>query len=178
MRRPNAAEVVLLPNDVDNRAACEPAAAQARGSGLTVTVVPTAASVQALAALAVHDPGRRFAEDVVAMTAAAGATRHGAVLIAPTDAMTSAGVCAAGDALGLIDGDVVMIGTDPETVGAELIERLLGGGGELLTLIAGAGLDPAAPHRIAERLRKHRPEVECIVYDGGQADFPLLLGVE
>lgn len=178
LRRPDAAEVVLLPNDPDNRAACEAAAAQARGTGLTVSVLPTAASVQALAALAVHDPGRRFAEDVVAMTAAAGATRHGAVLIAPTDAMTSAGVCAAGDALGLIDGDVVMIGADPEDVGTELIERLLGGGGELLTLIAGAGLDPGATHRIAEGLRKHRPEVECIVYDGGQADYPLLLGVE
>ncbi|MGQ0844534.1 MAG: DAK2 domain-containing protein [Sporichthyaceae bacterium] len=178
LRRPDAAEVVLLPNDRDSHAACEAAAAQARHAGITVSVLPTAASVQALAALAVHDPGRRFAEDVVAMTAAAGATRHGAVFIAPTDAVTSAGLCSAGDALGLIDGDVVLIGADPEAVGAELLERLLGGGGELLTLIAGQGLEPEATHRLAETLHRNRPEVECIVFDGGQPDYPLLLGVE
>ncbi|MGQ0467225.1 MAG: DAK2 domain-containing protein [Sporichthyaceae bacterium] len=178
LRRPDAAEVVVLPNDRDSHAACDAAAAQARGLGITVSVLPTAASVQALAALAVHDPGRRFPDDVVAMTAAAGATRHGAVLIAPMDAVTSAGVCAAGDALGLIDGDVVLIGSDPEAVGAALVERLLGGGGELLTLIAGAELDSHATHRLAETIRRVRPDVECIAYDGGQADYPLLLGVE
>ncbi len=178
LRRPDADEIVLLPDHPDSRSACEAAAAQARGTGMTVSVLPTSASVQALAALAVHDPGRRFAEDVVAMTAAAGATRHGAVLIAATDAMTSAGICAPGDVLGMIDGEVVMIGTDPEEVGAELVERLLGGGGELLTLIAGHELPEGASHRLAETLRRSRPEIECIVHDGGQADYPLLLGVE
>jgi dihydroxyacetone kinase-like predicted kinase len=178
VRRSRVSEVVLLPNDVASRAACDAVATQARAVGITVAVLPTEASVQALAALAVHEPGRRFGDDVVAMTSAAGATRHGAVLIAATDAMTSAGVCRAGDTLGLIDGDVVLIGTDPEVVGAEVVDRLLGGGGELVTLISGTGLTSGAVSRLADGLHRRRPDVECIAYDGGQPDYPLLIGVE
>ena len=66
----------MLPNDPDTVAVAEAAAEQARADGLRVAVIPTTAPVQVLAALAVHDPGRRFDDDVVAMTAAAGATRH------------------------------------------------------------------------------------------------------
>jgi dihydroxyacetone kinase-like predicted kinase len=146
--------------------------------GIAVAVLPTEASVQALAALAVHEPGRRFGDDVVAMTSAAVATRHGSVLIAPTEAMTSAGVCRAGDALGLIDGDVVLIGSDAEAVGAEVVDRLLGGGGELVTLISGVGLPGDAISRLSADLHRRRPDVECIAYDGGQPDYPLLIGVE
>ncbi len=72
IRGTGAGEVVLLPNDRDGRAACEAAAEQARGLGLRAAVIPTVASVQALAALAVHEPGRRFEDDVVAMTSTAG----------------------------------------------------------------------------------------------------------
>jgi DAK2 domain fusion protein YloV len=178
VRRPRVGEVVLLPNDAASRAACEAVATQARAVGIAVAVLPTEASVQALAALAVHEPGRRFGDDVVAMTSAAVATRHGSVLIAPTEAMTSAGVCRAGDALGLIDGDVVLIGSDAEAVGAEVVDRLLGGGGELVTLISGVGLPGDAISRLSADLHRRRPDVECIAYDGGQPDYPLLIGVE
>jgi DAK2 domain fusion protein YloV len=178
VRRPRVSEVVLLPNDAASRAACDAVAAQVRAVGISVAVLPTEASVQSLAALAVHEPGRRFADDVVAMTSAAGATRHGAVLIALTDAMTSAGVCRAGDTLGLIDGDVVLIGTDPEIVGAAVVDRLLGGGGELVTFISGQGLGAGAVSRLSAGLHRLRPDVECVAYDGGQPDYPLLIGVE
>jgi hypothetical protein len=178
MRRPMARQVVVLPNEEASRPACEAAAVQARAAGLDVAVIPTVASVQSLAALAVHDPGRRFTDDVVAMTAAAGATRHAGVVVAAEAAMTSAGVCRAGDVIGLIEGEVVAIGTQPEAVGAELIERLLGGGGELVTLIAGAGLAGGAPARLVAALHQRRPDVECVCHDGGQPDHLLLLGVE
>ncbi len=62
--------------------------------------------MQGLAALAVHDPLRRFDDDVVAMTDAAGHTRHGHLVVADRDGVTSAGCARPGDVLGLIDGDV------------------------------------------------------------------------
>jgi hypothetical protein len=178
VRRTGAGQVVLLPNDEAGRSACEAAAAQARGVGIEVAVIPTVASVQSLAALAVHDRGRRFTDDVVAMTSAARATRHGCVLIAEEATMTSAGVCRTGDALGLIEGEVVAIGSDVESIAAELIERLLGCGGELVTFIAGARLGAATIPRLSADLYRRRPEVECVSFDGGQPDHPLELGVE
>jgi hypothetical protein len=112
VRRAHAAEIVMLPSDSDSLAVAEAAAEQARGEGLRVSVIPARSIVQSLAALAVHDPGARFVDDVIAMTRAVVATRYAAVTIASKDALTSAGPCRAGDVLGLAEGDIVEIGSD------------------------------------------------------------------
>jgi dihydroxyacetone kinase-like predicted kinase len=178
IQQAKAREVVVLPNHPDSHAVAEAAAEQARAAGLRVTVIPTVASVQALAALAVAEPGRRFDDDVVSMTAAAGATRHGEITVAQEESITMAGICHAGDVLGMIEGDVVIIGTDAEQTAMDVVERMLHGGGELVTLISGHGADPALLQRLARRLRAGRPDVECVTYQGGQPEFPLLIGVE
>jgi uncharacterized protein len=171
-------EIVVLPNDPDSHAVAETAAHQAREGGLRVAVLPTTAPVQGLAALAVHDPGRRFDDDVVAMTAAAGATRHGELTLAVREAMTMAGVCQVGDVLGLLDGDIAVIGTDLVQVGIEVVDRMLGGGGELVTLVAGESAPTGLADRVAGHVQRSRPEVEVVVYEGGQPTYPLLVGVE
>ena len=125
---------MVLPNDADSLAAAQAAAAPAREDGLRVAVVPTCASVQALAAMAVHEPNRGFDDDVVRMTAAAGHARHGGVTVADRDAVTMAGLCRAGDVLGIVDGDFVVIGADLARTARTVVERLLTGGGELVTL--------------------------------------------
>ena len=107
-------------------------------------MVPTRSPVQGLAAVAVHDEGRRFGDDVIAMAEAAAATRWGEVFLATRDALTMAGPCRAGDVLGLVDDEVVVIGGELPPVAAELLARMLSGGGELVTLVlAGAGCSPA-----------------------------------
>jgi uncharacterized protein len=171
-----AAEVVLLPNDGDTRAVAVAAAREV--SGPRVSVVPTRSPVQTLAALAVRDDARGFDDDVIAMAEAAGACRWAEVTRASREALTMAGRCRAGDALGLIEGEVALIGPELTEVGAELLDRLLGGGGELVTLLFGAdapaGLEPELRAHLAARW----PFVEARGYDGGQPVYPLLIGVE
>ncbi|MEV1241720.1 DAK2 domain-containing protein [Nonomuraea sp. NPDC049750] len=171
-------EVAVLPNDEGAGAVATAAAEIAREDGVVVSVVPTRATVQGLAALAVHDPLRRFDDDVVAMTDAAGHTRHGHLVVADREAVTSAGVCRPGDVLGLIDGDVSVIGGTLEEVATLVVDRMVGGGGELVTLVAGAD----APVRLAAHVEAHlrviRPDVDLVVYDGEQGGYPLLIGVE
>jgi DAK2 domain fusion protein YloV len=174
----HAREVVVLPNHVDSHAVAEAAAEQARADGTRVTVIPTVASVQALAALAVAEPGRRFDDDVVAMTSAAGATRYGEITVASEESITMAGLCHAGDVLGLIEGDVVVIGTQLGDTAGQIIERMLHGGGELVTLISGQGVEEDLVPRLATWLHASRPDVECVTYEGGQPDSQLLVGVE
>ena len=182
LRAARARDVVVLPNDADSLAVAEAAAARARDEGLRVAVIPTRASVQAIAALAVHDPDRRFEDDVVAMTAAAGHCRHGGVTVAAREAVTMAGVCAAGDVLGIVDGDFAVIGSDLARVACTVVDRMLGGGGELVTLVTGAPEEGTGFDHLAEAVVAHlhstRPEVDTVVYDGGQPRYPLLVGVE
>lgn len=178
IRACGSAEVLVIPADRTVRSVAEAAAAEAREGGLRVAVIPVRAVVQGLAALAVHDADRRFDDDVVAMTSAAGATRVAEVVVATDRAMTMAGVCEPGDVLGLVDGDVVLVAADPVVVAGTLLDRLLGGGGELVTLIHGVGPVGQAAAAVRERLHAARPDVECVAYDAGAARDLLLLGVE
>ena len=179
-----AAEVVVLPNDADSvRVAQIAARTAAEDEGLHVSVIPTQAQVQGLAALAVHEPGRSFEQDVLEMTATARHARHGAVTVAAKQAITMAGPCEAGDVLGVIEGDFAVIGDDLFTVATDVLDRLLGGGGDLATIVAGAvtpdGPDPAdLARRSAAWVEEHHPHVDVVVYDGGQERYPLLLSVE
>jgi DAK2 domain fusion protein YloV len=175
--RSGATELAVLPNDAAARAVADEAARLARKQGVTVAVVPTRSLVQGLAALGVHDPECAFADDVIAMSAAAAATRWADISIATTLAQTSAGICQAGDVLGLLEGDVAMIGREPLTVACQLLDRMLAGGGELVTMVTGA--DAAA---LGDRLHRHvssrHPTVETVAFAGGQRETLLMIGVE
>jgi DAK2 domain fusion protein YloV len=178
VRRAHAREVVLLPNDTELHDTAAAAAEQARAEGVRVALIPTRSAVQGIAALAVHEPGRRFDEDVVAMTSAAGATRHAQVTVAEHRSWTTAGICQAGDVLGLVDGDVAVIGTDVTATAETVLDRMLAAGGELVTLVLG----DEAPDTVAEHLRTHVRDcylaVDTVVHRGGRQGALLLIGVE
>jgi dihydroxyacetone kinase-like predicted kinase len=173
-----AREVVVLPNDPDSVRAAQAAARQAEDDeGIRVAVIPTEAQVQGLAALAVHEPGRPFDQDVLEMTATARHARHGAVTIAAKQAMTMAGPCEPGDVLGVVAGDFAVVGHDLDAVATDVLERLLAGGGELVTVVAGHGGHDLA-RRTATAVEERHPHVDVMVYDGGQERYPLLMSVE
>jgi dihydroxyacetone kinase-like predicted kinase len=171
-----AADCVVLPNDAALTAVASRAATRAREAGRDVSVVPTASPVQGLAAVAVADPSRRFADDVIAMAEAAAATRWAEVTVAEQDALTSAGRCRPGDALGSAEGDVVVVGDDLAAVACDLLDRLLSAGGELATLVVGPDRDLG--DRVCRHLSAAHPTVEVMRYDGGPADLLLQVGVE
>jgi DAK2 domain fusion protein YloV len=178
VRRAHAREVVLLPNDAELRHTAAAAAEQARTEGIRVALIPTRSAVQGIAALAVHEPERRFDEDVVAMTSAAGATRHAEVTVAERQSWTTAGICQAGDVLGLIDGDVAVIGADVSQVAATVLDRMLSAGGELVTLVLGDEAPQDVADRLEARVRAAYLAVDTVVYRGGRQGALLLVGVE
>lgn len=178
IRRAHAREVVLLPNDGDLRHTAAAAAEQARTEGIRVALIPTRAAVQGIAALAVHEPDRSFDEDVVAMTAAAGATRYAELAVAERQSWTMAGICQAGDILGLIDGDVAVIGEDVPRTARNVLDRMLAVGGELVTLVLGEDVPDALADALEEHVREGYLAVDTVVYRGGHQCAPLLIGVE
>ncbi|WP_036553823.1 DAK2 domain-containing protein [Nocardioides insulae] len=180
IRACGAAEVIVLPNDHDSVRVSEAAARTAeQDDDVRVAVIHTAAQVQGLAAMAVHEPGRSFDRDVLEMTATARHARHGAVTIAAKRAMTMAGPCEVGDVLGVIDGDFIRVGEDLADVAADVLGRLIGGGGELVTIVSGReDADGELAQRSAMWVEEHHPTVEVLVYDGGQERYPLLVSVE
>jgi uncharacterized protein len=173
-----ARHVALLPCDAGLTAVAERAAVSARRSGQEVVVVPATSAVAGLAALAVHDPTRHAADDVVAMTEAAAGTRTGALEVAASEALTWAGRCGPGDVLGLVDGEVVLIAPDLSVGALWLASRMLTAGGELVTVLLGAEVADVFGEKLAAQLRRGHPEVDVVVHRGGRPGRPVELGVE
>lgn len=173
------AEVVVLPNDPDSIRVSEIAARTAEAEhDIKVAVIHTETQVQGLAAMAVHEPGRAFHQDVLEMTATSRHVRHGAVTVAVKQAITMAGSCEPGQVLGVVAGDFAIVGDDLDEVAKQVLERLLAPGGELVTLVAGADDAGGLGERIAGHVQTRHPHVDVVVYAGGQDRYPLLMSVE
>ncbi len=110
--------------------------------------VPIAAPVQALSAIAVHDPHRPLDDDAAAMAEAAAATRFAAVAAATDDELCRDGVGA--------------------------IMRLLADGGELVTVVSGADVGG----RIAAELASSRPDIDVNQLTVDELDSVVWIGVE
>jgi DAK2 domain fusion protein YloV len=178
VRKTGSSAVVILPNDKDTILAAESAARAAHDHGILTHVVPSRTAVQGLAALAVHEPRGSLHTNAVAMTSAAAATRNGAVTIASKEALTWAGLCKPGDVLGVVGGEVALLGTDEGQVAIEVLTRLLAAGGELVTLVVGVSATPELVQEVQRWLRSKHSELEVVVVEGGQPVYSLLIGVE
>ncbi|RLV54852.1 DAK2 domain-containing protein [Aeromicrobium phragmitis] len=178
LRSVDAEEVIVLPNRFGHVRPFEAAAKQLRDDGVRVAVLPTQAQVQALAALAVHDPGRTFDDDVVAMSAAAAHAKHGALTVATESGITMAGPCERGDVLGVVNGDFAVIGDDQAQVAREILARLDAGGAEMVTLVTGAECPAGLADDLCRWLALEQPHVDVVVHDGGQEKYTLFLAVE
>ena len=178
VRATGAPSVLLLPNDRDTEMAAHAAARAAEADEVEVHVVRSRTAVQGLAAMAVWEASASAARNASEMGHAAAATRHGAVAVASKEALTSAGPCAPGDVLGAVSGDVVVVGDDLETVGVEVLTRLLSSGGEIVTVVTGEGAPEGLGEAVGHRVRLAQRDLDVQVIDGGQPHYPLLLGVE
>ncbi|MEC3954539.1 DAK2 domain-containing protein [Nocardia sp. CDC153] len=171
-------EVLVLPNGALPAHELVAVSVAARDGQREVLMLPCGSMVQGLAALSMHDAGRAAADDAFAMSEAAAGTRWGAVRVAPERALTMVGMCEAGDGLGLVGHDVVVIDSDLRAAGRTLLDRMLGLGGELVTMLIGCD----APEGLSEELAAHVaagfPGVEVVVYPGGQAGDVVQIGVE
>jgi DAK2 domain fusion protein YloV len=176
--RTSCGELVILPNGVENLKRANSVAAELQRNGRRVGIIPTVAQVQGLAAMAVHEPSADFESAVAAMTSAANHARHGEIFVAEKSTLTRAGRCQSGDVLGVIQGDVVVIGTSMTDVAWQVVERLLKAGGELLTLIRGLDADDNLLPVLAARAREMSGTLDIEILDGGQPGSALLLGVE
>ncbi|SUA46797.1 DAK2 domain fusion protein YloV [Nocardia africana] len=171
-------EVLVLPNGALPAPELVAIGMAARDGWREVMMLPSGSMVQGLAALALHDSGSLAVDDALTMSQSAASTRWGAVRVATERALTIVGTCEQGDGLGLVGHDVVVIDPDLRRAARTLLDRMLGLGGELVTLLLGA----QAPAGLADELTAHIttefPGVEVVTYDGGQAVDLVQIGVE
>lgn len=171
-------EVLVLPNGALSAHELVAVSVAARDAHREVVLLPTSSMVQALSAIAVHDPQRTAVDDAFAMSECASATRWGSLRVAEERALTLVGTCEQGDGLGLIGREVVVIERDARVAGTQLLDRVLASGGELVTLLVGVDADMDLIDHLASHVTDNHQGVDVMVYPCGQLGDLVQLGVE
>jgi DAK2 domain fusion protein YloV len=166
-------QAIVLPNSKNVVMAAE---AAGEAVDKDVKVVPTRTLQAGLGALVAYDPQRPLEENLAAMEEAAAAVRSGSVARASRTTTVGSLEVEQGQFLGLVEGEPVSVGAALEPVAREVIERLLDGTAEVLTILLGDEVPDA--DELAERLRTAHPKLEVEVHEGGQPHYPLLFGAE
>ncbi|MDN3239859.1 DAK2 domain-containing protein [Glycomyces tritici] len=161
-----AASVVVLADSPETARAAHQAVEAARSAGRRATVLRTITVVQAVAAVAVHDPEREFDEDVTAMAEAIRACRTGELRSE-----------AEGVAVVIGEADTGVFDTADEAA-RDLADRLCADGAELLTVLPGAGSNAGIVTALSDHVREAWPLVEIQQLPAGDDAPLLLLGAE
>jgi len=112
------------------------------------------------------------------MARAAASARHGSVRVATEEALTWAGTCKPGDGLAISGDEVLIVGNNITEAGAGLIDLLLASGGELVTVLTGAGVDGSVGEALQDHAHRHHPGTELVTYHTDHRGDALLIGVE
>jgi len=168
-------EVIVLPNNGNIR----PVANRVDElSAKRVWVVPTETIAEGFAALLAYDPEAGGEANATAMEATARKVVPGEVTRAVRDSETDAGPVRTGDWLGLSRDGIEVVGDTLPDAACALLDLLVTGDHDLVTIIEGEGSGAADTRRITEWLKEARPMVETEVHHGGQPLYPYLFSIE
>jgi hypothetical protein len=157
---PGTSRCIVVPSGPATAAAAAAAAADLAADGIDVRVVAVASAVQALPALAVHEPEAGFTADAAAMSRAASRMRFAAI------------------SCDLAAGPAAAAQPGPDGAALAAADELLAGGAELVTLLTGGSGGARLAELLAARVREVSPAAEIERHDGAVAGQALLVGVE
>lgn len=168
-----ATEVIVLPNNGNVILSAEQAVGLATRPA---RVVPSRSQQAGLAAIVRYLASSSAQDNEVAMTAALSEVATGEVVRASRTVELDGVDVREGAWLGLVDDVAVAAGDDFEEVAVAVVERVLAGGRELLTLLTGS--EEPDLSQVLSRLDREHPKVEIETHPGGQPHYPLLVFAE
>ena len=168
-------QVVVLPNNSN----IVPVARQIdEHTAKHVEVVATTSVPAGLAALVGYDPGADGADNAASMLDAATAVAAGEVTQAVREVKSPIGHVAAGQWIGLDDSGIAATGETAGAAAIGLLAHMLQPTHEILTLIEGAGTEPAQTEDIVSWLSQHWSGLDVERHFGGQDHYRYLFGIE
>jgi len=168
--------VLVLPNDASALLAAESAAAHA---AKPARVLPSRSLAEGACALVAYLPDADLDVNARAMTRALAGVRSGEVSRAVRTATIDGVPISAGEWIALAGGTALAACATPEAALQVVAEELLETGGDILTVLLGAGeIAGGALAAAAASLTSRHPQLEVAVHEGGQAHPVALLAVE
>lgn len=174
----HAAAAIILPNDGNIFMAAEQAVSLA---DVPVKVVKTKTIQQGLTALVLgYDQLKSLDENEAAMSAMIAEVKSGSVTTSVRDTTINGLTIQAGDAIGLLNGEIVVAVPDAniDQAASELLAKMIDEDSELVTIYYGEDSSLSAAETLQTAGEALDDELEFEIHDGGQPLYPILLSVE
>lgn len=174
----HAAAAIILPNDGNIFMAAEQAVSLA---DVPVKVVKTKTIQQGLTALVLgYDQLKSLDENEAAMSAMIAEVKSGSVTTSVRDTTINGLAIQAGDAIGLLNGEIVVAVPDAniDQAASELLAKMIDEDSELVTIYYGEDSTLSAAEALQTAGEALDDELEFEIHDGGQPLYPILLSVE
>ncbi len=172
----NADTIFILPNNSNIILAAEQAMKLTKDK--EIVVVPSKTVPQGITALINYMPDKSVAENKACMLEEMQKVKTGQVTYAVRDTSMDGKEIKAGDIMGIGDKAILSVGSDISDVTFELLECLLDGGSELVSLYYGQESSEEDAQALADRVTEAYPEVDVEVHPGGQPIYYYVLSVE
>ncbi len=143
-----------------------------------IKVIPTRSVPQGISALMYFTPEGTAADNVEPMEAAIKEVITGEVTYAVRSTVAGDLQIEERDIIGLTDGKITVVGSDPENVAANLLADMVDENASVITIYYGAEQDEAEAAKLRERVAKDHPQCEVEMYSGGQPLYYYILSVE
>jgi hypothetical protein len=165
--------VLLLPNNANVVLTAEQAAAL---SEKDVRVIPSRSVQAGFAAIGRFISSASADDNERALLEGLAGAVTGEITVAVRDAELDGVEIRKGEYLGLVDDTAVVSDGDLATAVQAVVERVLAGDREFLTILTGEGAPPL--DGLVSALKRRHPGLEVEVHEGGQPHYPLLVVAE
>ncbi|EFE47243.1 DAK2 domain fusion protein YloV [Erysipelotrichaceae bacterium 5_2_54FAA] len=171
----NAENIFLLPNNSNIILAAQQAASVCED--LNVEVIPSKSIPQGLSACIMFNPDVDFDMNLAEMNDAISMVKTGQVTYAIKDTTFEGLDIKAGDYLGLKEKDIVVSLPDKMEVTRQLLDMMIDGESEIVTLVYGEDVNEEEANEIAAYVEE-KYDVEVEVNNGMQPVYSFIIGVE
>lgn len=170
-----ASDVILLPNNPNIILA----ASKVRDlTKKKIHVIPSTTMPHGLAALVEFDPERQVGELVPAMKRMAGSVSVAEITRAVRDASVAGVEVKKGDAIAILDDEIVAADDDHREVLEAAVKEMAGRDAELITLYSGEGISENEAEETRAALEQKFQGVEFELHHGGQPHYIFLVSGE
>lgn len=175
IKRANAKNVIVLPNNGNIFLAAKQAAENANNH---VQVVPTKSIQQGMTAMLSFNPDETLTTNVSEMTDSLDTVASGELTIATRDTSINGMTIKKDDFIGIVDGNIVVNGTDRVEVMTEMITKMLSEDSEIITILYGTDGTKEEAQQIADAVTAENDDLEVEIHEGDQPVYAYLVSVE
>lgn len=143
-----------------------------------VEVIPTKSIAQGIGAMVAFNLDLDLKNNVQVMTAAAEKVITGEVTYAVRSTRLNGQEIDAGDIMGLIDGNLEVVGKEVISVSLEILDQMVNAESELITLFSGEEATDEEAKLLLEEAKKRFSHCDVELHVGGQPLYYYLMAVE